>query len=89
MRDNFVRKGTNKIPIDNIQYQAEFLWLFFFLLKGSLNVDKYHENILLTVPKGTRDKLRAYALIKGYKNEQQLIAKLIADEIEKDKDKLQ
>lgn len=63
--------------------------IFVKLVKGSLNVDKYHENILLTVPKGTRDKPRAYALIKGYKNEQQLIAKLIADEIEKDKDKLQ
>lgn len=31
--------------------------LFVKLVKGSLNVDKYHENILLTVPKGTRDKL--------------------------------
>ena len=63
--------------------------IFVKLVKGSLNVDKYHENILLTVPKVTRDKLREYALIKGYKNEQQIIAKLIADEIEKDKDKLQ
>ena len=45
--------------------------------------------IFVKLVKGTRDKLRAYALIKGYKNEQQLIAKLIADEIEKDKDKLQ
>lgn len=58
------------------------------IIKGNLNIDKYHENILLTVPKGTREKLRAYAMIKGYKNEQQLIAKLIADEIQKDNDKL-
>ena len=62
--------------------------VFIKIVKGKLNVDKYHENILLTVPKGTREKLRAYALIKGYKNEQQLIAKLIADEVQKDNDKL-
>lgn len=62
--------------------------VFVKIVKGKLNVDKYNENIILTVPKGTREKLRAYALIKGYKNEQQLIEKLIADEIQKDNDKL-
>lgn len=58
--------------------------VFIKIVKGKLNVDKYHENILINVPKGTREKLKAYALIKGYKNEQELIKKLIADEIEKD-----
>lgn len=85
----------SKETLELILYIA-FLCLMIYLLtaflgkiiKGNLNIDKYHENILLTVPKGTREKLRAYALIKGYKNEQQLIAKLIADEIEKDNDKL-
>ena len=58
----------------------------YFIVKKSrekIGIDKYHELLNIVVP-----KLRAYALIKGYKNEQQLIAKLIADEIEKDKDKL-
>ena len=85
----------SKETLELILYIA-FLCLMIYLLtaflgkiiKGNLNIDKYHENILLTVPKGTREKLRAYALIKGYKNEQRLIAKLIADEIEKDNDKL-
>ena len=57
--------------------------------RKKIGIDKYHELLNIVVPKGTVEKLRAYALIKGYKNEQQLIAKLIADEIEKDKDKLQ
>ena len=57
--------------------------------REKIGIDKYHELLNIVVPKGTVEKLRAYALIKGYKNEQQLIAKLIADEIEKDKDKLQ
>ena len=64
----------------------------YFIVKRSrkkIGIDKYHELLNIVVPKGTVEKLRAYALIKGYKNEQQLIAKLIADEIEKDKDKLQ
>ena len=64
----------------------------YFTIKKSrekIGIDKYHELLNIVVPKGTVEKLRAYALIKGYKNEQQLIAKLIADEIEKDKDKLQ
>lgn len=63
----------------------------YFIVKKSrkkIGIDKYHELLNIVVPKGTVEKLRAYALIKGYKNEQQLIAKLIADEIEKDKDKL-
>ena len=85
----------SKETLELILYIA-FLCLMIYLLtaflgkiiKGNLNIDKYHENILLTVPKGTREKLRAYAMIKGYKNEQQLIAKLIADEIQKDTDKL-
>ncbi len=85
----------SKETLELLLYIA-FLCLMIYLLtafigkiiKGNLNIDKYHENILLTVPKGTREKLRAYALIKGYKNEQQLIAKLIADEIQKDNDKL-
>ena len=64
----------------------------YFIVKKSrkkIGIDKYHELLNIVVPKGTVEKLRAYARIKGYKNEQQLIAKLIADEIEKDKDKLQ
>jgi purine-cytosine permease-like protein len=64
----------------------------YFIVKKSrkkIGIDKYHELLNIVVPKGTVEKLRAYALIKGYKNEQQLIAKLIADEIEKDKNKLQ
>ncbi len=63
----------------------------YFIVKKSrkkIGIDKYHELLNIVVPKGTVEKLRAYALIKGYKNEQQLIAKLIADEIEKDYKKL-
>ena len=63
--------------------------IFTYFIVKKRGIDKYHELLNIVVPKGTVEKLRAYALIKGYKNEQQLIAKLIADEIEKDKDKLQ
>ena len=85
----------SKETLELLLYIA-FLCLMIYLLtsflgkiiKGNLSIDKYHENILLTVQKGTREKLRAYALIKGYKNEQQLIEKIIDDEIQKDNDKL-
>lgn len=66
--------------------------LTFFLLERKrlkkIGLDKYHEIIQIVAPKGTTEKLKAYALIKGYKNEQELIAKLINDEIIKDSEKL-
>lgn len=65
-----------------------FTYIFVKKSREKIGLDKYHEIINIVVQKGTTEKLRAYALIKGYKNEQQLIAKLIADEIQKDNDKL-
>ena len=54
----------SKETLELILYIA-FLCLMIYLLtaflgkiiKGNLNIDKYHENILLTVPKGTEKSL--------------------------------
>lgn len=50
---------------------------------------RYQELIQIPVNKGIKNELRTYAKIKGYKNEVEYITKLIADEIEKDRNKLQ
>ena len=49
---------------------------------------KFHELIQVIVPKGARQKLKAYALIKGYRNEGELISYLINEELKKDNDKM-
>ena len=45
---------------------------------------KYHDLIHIVIPKGAKDKLKAYALIKGFNNENELIAHLINEELRKD-----
>lgn len=49
----------------------------------------YQELIQIPVKKGIKNELRTYAKLKGYKNEVEYVTKLIADEIEKDRNKLQ
>lgn len=49
---------------------------------------KFHELIQVIVPKGARQQLKAYALIKGYRNEGELISYLINEELKKDNDKM-
>lgn len=50
---------------------------------------RYQELIQIPVNKGIKNELRTYAKLKGYKNEIEYVTKLIADEIEKDRNKLQ
>lgn len=50
---------------------------------------RYQELIQIPVKKGIKNELRTYAKLKGYKNEVEYVTKLIADEIEKDRNKLQ
>ena len=78
------------ILISNVIILSAFILIYIIskLEMKKLGLDKYHEVIKIVAPKGTAEKLRAYALIKGYKNEQELIAKLINDEIIKDSEKL-
>ena len=78
------------ILISNIITISAFILIYIIskLEMKKLGLDKYHELIKIVAPKGTREKLKAYALIKGYKDEQELIAKLINDEIIKDSEKL-
>lgn len=49
---------------------------------------KFHELIQVIVPKGARQQLKAYALIKGYRNEGELISYLINEELKKNNDKM-
>lgn len=49
---------------------------------------KFHELIQVIVPKGAKQQLKAYALIKGYRNEGELISYLINEELKKDNDKM-
>lgn len=50
---------------------------------------RYQELIQISVNKGVKNELRTYAKLKGYKNEIEYVTKLIADEIEQDRNKLQ
>lgn len=50
---------------------------------------RYQELIQIPVNKGVKNELRTYAKLKGYKNEVEYVTKLIADEIEQDRKKLQ
>lgn len=50
---------------------------------------RYQELIQIPVNKGIKNELRTYAKLKGYRNEVEYVTKLIADEIEKDRNKLQ
>lgn len=49
---------------------------------------RYQELIQIPVNKGIKNELRTYAKLKGYKNEVEYITKIIADEIEQDRNKL-
>lgn len=49
---------------------------------------KFHELIQVIVPKGAKQQLKAYALIKGYRNEGEFISYLISEELKKDKNKM-
>lgn len=81
---------TDLLLISNIITLSAFIIIYIMakLELKKIGLDKYHEVIKIVSPKGTKEKLKAYALIKGYKNEQELIAKLINDEIIKDNEKL-
>lgn len=50
---------------------------------------RYQELIQIPVNKGVKNELRTYAKLKGYRNEIEYVTKLIADEIEQDRNKLQ
>lgn len=50
---------------------------------------RYQELIQIPVNKGVKNELRTYAKLKGYKNEVEYVTKLIANEIEQDRNKLQ
>ena len=50
---------------------------------------RYQELIQIPVNKGVKNELRTYAKLKGYRNEVEYVTKLIADEIEQDRKKLQ
>lgn len=50
---------------------------------------RYQELIQIPVNKGIKNELRTYAKLKGYKNEVEYVTKLIVDEIEQDRNKLQ
>lgn len=56
--------------------------LIFLKAKG---VNRFTELLTVVVPKGTVVRLKGYAVLKGYKNESDLIAHLIAKEMEEDR----
>lgn len=71
--------------------------IIIFILIYKLNLKKnglenykprYQELIQIPVNKGIKNELRTYAKLKGYKNEVEYITKIIANEIEQDRNKL-
>ena len=69
-----------------------YVALFFVLIiqnKALKNLQSEKENTInIKATKDTKEKLKAYALIKGYKNEAEYISALLEKEILKDKEKL-
>lgn len=69
-----------------------YVALFFVLImqnKVLKNLQSEKENTInIKATKDTKEKLKAYALIKGYKNEAEYISALLEKEILKDKEKL-
>ena len=69
-----------------------YVALFFVLImqnKVLKNLQSEKENtIYIKATKDVKEKLKAYALIKGYKNEAEYISALLEKEILKDQEKL-
>lgn len=69
-----------------------YIALFFVLImqnKVLKNLQSEKENtIYIKATKDVKEKLKAYALIKGYKNEAKYISALLEKEILKDQEKL-
>lgn len=69
-----------------------YIALFFVLImqnKVLKNLQSEKENtIYIKATKDVKEKLKAYALIKGYKNEAEYISALLEKEILKDQEKL-
>lgn len=69
-----------------------YIALFFVLImqnKVLKNLQREKENtIYIKATKDVKEKLKAYALIKGYKNEAEYISALLEKEILKDQEKL-
>lgn len=56
---------------------------------GINKINRKHIEILsIVLPKGTKDKLKAYAIIKGFKNENEFINHLVNEELKKDQEKM-
>lgn len=85
--------------MDNYNFYLTMIALIWLLLtlyiimtmgKKYRKAKKYNLEILeIFIPKGTILKLRGYAVIKGYKNENEFIAALIDNELKKDKEILE
>lgn len=69
-----------------------YIALFIVLImqnKALKNLQSEKENTInIKATKDVKEKLKAYALIKGYKNEAEYISALLEKEILKDKEKL-
>ena len=77
---------TNELYL-SLSANIILITILFYLLKN-LKGDKFNEYIMFKVNKGERDKLKAYALIKGFKNENEYIEHLVKEELKKDQEKL-
>ena len=80
-----------ELMIATISFILMYLILKYDRKKNGLENYKprYQELIQIPVNKGVKNELRTYAKLKGYKNEVEYVTKLIADEIEQDRKKLQ
>ena len=80
-----------ELMIATISFILMYLILKYDRKKNGLENYKprYQELIQIPVNKGVKNELCTYAKLKGYKNEVEYVTKLIADEIEQDRKKLQ
>lgn len=61
------------------------IYIPFFSILKLRGLNRYTELLTIVVPKGTVVKIKGYAILKGYKNESEMIAHLIEKEMEKDR----
>lgn len=62
-----------------------YLGIMYIKIKLNKNINPKKEALIyITVTKEKAEQLKAYALIKGFKNENEFIAHLINEELQKD-----
>ena len=56
--------------------------------RKSFDTNKFNDIIFFKVQKGNKEKLKAYAMLKGFKTENEYLSYLVNEQMKKDSEKL-